>query len=383
MLGAMLYVNAGKGHYVPAKALADSLQRNGHTALTEDMFVALNSPFWEFYCKFEWRFMLRHPKLERAFHAMDDNKFSAFLIRNISIRMHIKRVFLAWYEKTKPDFIVCTNFLGGNIITPIVQNLHLDIPVFCYAADAFNNPTAGYNPKIDRMYIPTFLGRDLLIKKGFAPEQVKVCAFPLQSTISRLAFLTRQEARKKLGLSNMFTILLNFGGEGIGNTEFLHEVVKHKLPWQIVVVGNLSDTTLSQFARFQEKHPEFTLHTPGFVTNIGEYIYSCDVQVGKAGANSLMESMALARPFLVSDLLYAARDTTTFLQKHQVGWTENHTSRQVDILQQYYQNPNEQKAMEERFASLPLTFDSDVFLQMLLEDTQRFHSEKEVQQYAP
>ncbi|NCC65221.1 MAG: hypothetical protein EOM15_11260 [Spirochaetia bacterium] len=51
--------------------------------------------------------------------------------------------------------------------------------------------------------------------------------------------------------------------------------------------------------------------------------------------------------------------------------------------EQIEQQEREQKAMEERFASLPLTFDSDVFLQMLLEDTQRFHSEKEVQQYAP
>ena len=381
MLGAMLYVNAGKGHYVPAKALSDSLEKSGHTSLVEDMFVVLNSPFWEFYCKFEWRFMLHYPTLERILHRFDDNKFSAFLIRNISIRIHVKRDFLRWYEKIKPDFIVCTNFLGGNIITPIVQELQLKVPVFIYAADVFNNPTTGYNPNIDCMYISTFLGRDLLIKKGFPPEKVKVCAFPLQSAIANLKPLTKQEARKKLRLSEKFTVLLNFGGEGIGNTEFVYEVAKRSLPWQVLVVGNLASITLSNFARFQKKYPNFTLHTPGFVSNIGEYICCCDVQAGKAGANSLMESMALGRPFLVSDLLYAARDTTAFLNKHQVGWTENQTERQVDIIQHYFENPEEQVAMEKRFASLPLKFDSEAFLETILEDTQSFYQaikEKEI-----
>ena len=36
MKGAMLYVNAGKGHYVPAKALADSFIRAGQEAVLED-----------------------------------------------------------------------------------------------------------------------------------------------------------------------------------------------------------------------------------------------------------------------------------------------------------------------------------------------------------
>jgi processive 1,2-diacylglycerol beta-glucosyltransferase len=42
MLGAFLYVDAGKGHYVPALALADKLEQQGHQALVEDMFLVCN-----------------------------------------------------------------------------------------------------------------------------------------------------------------------------------------------------------------------------------------------------------------------------------------------------------------------------------------------------
>lgn len=372
MIGAFLYVDAGKGHYVPAKALAESMEKRGHKALVEDMFLACNSPFWAFYCKREWRFMLRHPMIEGIYHRAHDTKLIAALFRFLSTHMHLKKDFLAWYNLNTPDFIVCTNFLGANVITPIVQKLKLEIPVFSYAADAFNNPTAGFNKKLDLMYIPTFLGRDLLIKKGHPEDRVKVCPFPLKSSIQNLKVLSKQEARRLLNLKEMFTILLNFGGEGIGNTEFVYEVARRGLPWQVVVVGKLTAFTKKRFAFFQKQYPSFSLHTPGFIDNIGEYIYACDVQAGKAGANALMESMALARPFLVSDLLFAARDTTTFLNRYQVGWCENKTAKQVDILQQFYGDKEEQDQMKKRFSALPLRFNSDAFLDDIYEEVEKW-----------
>jgi len=361
MLGAFLYVDAGKGHYVPAKALADKLEQLGHQALVEDMFLVCNVPFWSSFCKREWRFMLRHPRIEGSYHRLHDTKAMAAIFRFLAVHLPLKRGFYAWYSRKKPDFIVCTNFLGANVITPIVQKLNLPIPVFGYAADVFNNPTAGFNRKLDLLYIPTFLGRDLLLAKGHPPERVKICPFPLKSSIEDLPRLTKQEARAKLGLKDSFTVLQNFGGEGIGNPEFVYEVARRGLPWQVVVVGKLTPFTKKRFAYFHSKYPTFSLHTPGFITNIGEYIYASDVQLGKAGANALMESMALARPFLVSDLLFAARDTTTFLTKYRVGWSENKTRTQIDILQAYFQDKEEQEEMEKRFASLPLSFSSEAF----------------------
>jgi len=379
MVGAFLYVDAGKGHYVPAKALAEKLEQQGHQATVEDMFLVCNVPFWSSFCKKEWRFMLRHPRIEGPYHRLHDTKAMGSVFRFLSLLPPLKRGFHTWYTRTKPDFIVCTNFLGANCITPIVQKLNLPIPVFGYAADVFNNPTAGFNKKLDLLYIPTFIGRDLLVAKGHPPERVKVCPFPLKSSIEDLPKLTRQKARAMLDLNDSFTILQNFGGEGIGNPEFVYEVARRGLPWQIVVVGKLTTFTKKRFAYFHKQYPDFELFTPGFITNIGEYIYASDVQIGKAGANALMESMALARPFMVSELLFAARDTTTFLNKYKVGWSENKAKTQIDILQAYYQDKEEQAEMEKRFVSLPLSFSSEAFVLDILDEVENWktkHSNK-------
>lgn len=374
MLGAMLYVNAGKGHYVPAKALADGMERNGHNAVVEDMFLVIKSPFWEWYCKHEWRFLLHHPRLERIVHHFLDNRLSGCLIRYFAVHLHTRKDFVAWYNKTKPDFIVCTNFLGGNVITPIVRAEKLDVPVYIYVADVFNNPEAGFNKDINKLFVATYVGQSLLLKKGYAEQQVKVCPFPLQSGIQNLKRMDREEAKQKLGLKQQFTLLLNFGGEGIGNPDLLKEIARRSLPWQIVVVGNLTTFTRKRFEFVVKQHPFLTLHTPGFVSNIGDYMLACDVQAGKAGANALMESMALHRPFLISELLHAARDTQIFLSKHQVGWVENNIQKQVDILEQFYREESSHDVMDKRFSKLPLSFDSDKFIAMLLEETENFHT---------
>ena len=80
MRGAMLYVNAGKGHYMPAKALADSFVRAGHEAILEDLFVVVDAPFWKLFCKYDWRFLLHHPKFERFLHRYTDSRLNYYLM---------------------------------------------------------------------------------------------------------------------------------------------------------------------------------------------------------------------------------------------------------------------------------------------------------------
>ena len=84
----------------------------------------------------------------------------------------------------------------------------------------------------------------------------------------------------------------------------------------------------------------------------------------------------LKRPFLVSNLLYAALPTKEFMQRHKVGWTEDSVPKQVSILQDYEQDKGEQEAMQQRFSKLPLSFDSLAFAEMIVEDTKAYYAKK-------
>ena len=175
MRGAMLYVNAGKGHYVPAIALADSFNKAGHKAIVEDLFIAMGTPFWEWFCKYDWRFLLHHPHLEGICHYMTDNRLSTQLIKGQGLTKGHLSSLEAWYRKYKPDFVISTNFLGGIILPSAFRKLGIDIPVFQYAADVFDTPRSGVNRNITKMYLPTELGVRNAIRKGQPEDTVSLC----------------------------------------------------------------------------------------------------------------------------------------------------------------------------------------------------------------
>ena len=365
---ALLYVDAGKGHITPARALSDAFQRLGHTTVVENLFATVGAPMINWISKYNWRLQLHFPKMETKVNAKSDTVANAKLVRYVTTHSHAVKDFQDWYEQVKPDLIVVPHFLAASIIQPLVDLLQLQVPVFEYAADVVFTPNLGINKHLDRLYICTEIGRELAIRAGQPEHTIRICPFPLKTELMQSKPLSKQDARKKLGLKDLFTVLLNLGGEGIGTADFLEEVARRNLNWQVITVGELSGSTKLHYKAFKENHPDFPLHTPGFVKNIQDYICACDVQAGKAGANALMESLSLQRPFLISSLLYAAWPTTIFFNRRNVGWVENDVTRQVDILQAYSEDPIQQEAMLQAFEKLPLVFDSDAFARQILDD---------------
>lgn len=374
MKGAMLYINAGKGHYTPAKALSDSFVRAGHEAILEDLFVVFDTPFWEVFCKYDWRFLLHHPKMEPYSHSITDNRLSYYLIKKQGLMKRHYEGFVNWYEKNKPDFIISTNFLGGVFLPAVVKKAGINIPIYQYAADVFDTPITGINSAITKMYFPSSIGCENAIKKGQAPETVAVCPFPLQENLENYKPLEKEEARKKLGLENRFTVLFSLGGEGIGNLDFLFILAKKNLDLQVVVVGGKSKTTNRAFERFEKEYPDFKLYRKGFVNNINEYLSACDIQIGKAGANSVMESVYLKRPCIVSEVLYAFKASKTFFSKYGVGWDVNKPEKQAEIIEKCCANPEFMPEMEKRFSAVDIEFSSDRFRDLLIKDTNSFYN---------
>ena len=156
-----------EGTLCPAKAAYECALRSGHTGV-EDMFAVLNSPFWQWFCRAEWRFLLRHPQLERCFHATQDTRFTAYLLSTLPLILPVRKAFMEWHEATNPDFILCTNFLGGTIITAIAKKEKLKTPIFVYAADVFttlsriqsqNRPNTFHSHGKEKLYRQGYIAR--------------------------------------------------------------------------------------------------------------------------------------------------------------------------------------------------------------------------------
>ncbi len=374
MRGVLFYVEAGKGHYIPAKAIHESMQKLGHETLLVDLFLAVDTRFWHYFTKYIWRLMLHFPNYERKANAKNDNptlwrKFVPWVVSRYSKR------FTKWFAEVKPDFILCTHFIGGLLLPPMVKACGLDIPVYLYGADIFMSPLTGLSNELDKLYISSQFGVDWVIAHGQEAERTALCPFPLQHKFTEVTLLTKQDSRKKLNLSDKFTTLLSLGGEGIGSTDFVEKLNKRELDVQVVLVGNISQSTKIKYDAFMTAHPECDIHLAGYVENIHDYFRAADIVVGKQGANTLMEAIYMHRPCLISEVLYTAEYSARFIEEHGIGWSESDYEKQVEIIEKCMTNPQFHEDMQSKFDEIPLKFGADDFAKQIIEDTlnQRLH----------
>jgi len=367
MKGAFLYVKAGKGHFIPAKALADAMISLGHEAVTDDFFSIIGAEKYGAMSETSWRFMLAHPKIDLIVEHSQDKKSDGNLAEFLANTAHHQETLKRWCDKNHPDFILCTHFLGATILPDMLEKCGISIPVYAYASDLFNSVKPAYNPKLSLYYVPTEIGRRNIIEGGMLKEKTVLCPFPLQQSIAKLRGKGKEEARERLSLADTFTILLNLGGEGIGNIDILKKVAKTHPSWQVIIAGDPDKNLSAKEKSFRKEFPDFRLVTPGFTNEIGWYILASDLQMGKAGANSLMESLALHRPFLLSTVLYGALGTKKFLEGNHVGWVEENEKRQLEILDGVAQG---NAPTEEAFNALPVRFSAEEFAKRIICDTE-------------
>ena len=373
MKGALLYVDAGKGHYIPAIALEESFKETEHEVVVENLFVVLDSPRLNSSCKKSWRFLLHHPKVEYVWNTVMDETRIGRTLQKIATQPVYRKNFKQWYEQNKPDFIVSTNFIGGYVLPKIIKKLGLNIPVFQYAADVFDTPQSGINNKLTKMYMPSLIGYNNAVKKGQKKETLTICPFPLQKKFEKLKALniSKQEMRAKLGLEDKFTILYNLGGEGIGSIDFLNEMAKRGHNWQVLLIGGKSSIIDRKLALFNKLHPKATVHKLGFINNVPEYLVASDIQIGKAGTNALLEAVYMSCPCLISDILFAAKATKEFFKEYPLGWGENDAKKQVKIVEDYIKKLDEGNHSNNNPG---IEFSSDKLRDLILKDTDDYYN---------
>ncbi len=377
MKGSFIYVDAGMGHYVPAKAVYDRFIEKGYEATLDNLFLdILDSEKWNSIVKESWRKQLKHPKLERIENTIFDNSYSFYFIRFLAKHnKKIQQTFQKWYLKEKPDFLFATNYLAAPVVTTLLELNNINIPLFVLGTDIFDNQKVGVSNLIDVQYMPSELGVLNYIKHGFDPSIVKVSPFPLKKGMEEYYSYTKEDARAELGIHlTKPTIILNLGGEGIGNTRFIKSLAKKNLDWQVIILGDMSNNTKIEVDKFRKQYPHFSLITPGFVNNIGLYIKACDVQVGKTGGNSFLESLYLKRPFFITELLYISKAFIGFMKHYNVGWASNSSRVQIETLDNYFKSEDLQNEMNEVLNNLPLNFDTRKFVDLIVSDYNRFNT---------
>ena len=211
MKGAFVYVDAGKGHYVPAVALSDAMKAMGDEAIVEDLFVIFKSPIVRWGSKNYWRYLLHHPKLEKKINRLNDNRNAHDLLLWLKNDPRGYNNFKKWYYKEKPDFIVSTNFMGATLLPALIEKMGVKCPVYDYVADLFDQVKCGIDGKITKVYVPTEIGVEHTIEMGQPESTVELSPFPLSRKFETMEKVDKSEARRRLNLKDKYFPIVELG----------------------------------------------------------------------------------------------------------------------------------------------------------------------------
>ncbi len=372
MKGLCLYVNAGKGHFVPARAVHEQLEAIGVESRLEEFFSYLDIKGLAWFNQTFWRMMLRIPFLER--HVVKSIDHASFAIGSFVgiVRKTRRKKLLRNFSGFRPDFIFCTHPYPERVLSALVKDLGLDIPVYYYATDVFTAPCSSVSAD-SMLYVATEEGIEEVVRMGQPRDRVKLCPFPLQSSVASQPRLSKAEARQKLELDEgLFTIQLNLGGEGLGSLTLLEDIISNDLPVQVVIVGgihkNMKDR-LEQLATGNDGRKTKVI-VRGFVSNVSEYLAASDIIAGRAGINTILEAIYAHRPFLITELVYTVIPSARFVEKHGVGWNaSDDRAGQLSIVKDLISNPQKLDQMEECFDRVPIEYSARKLAEMVVEDT--------------
>lgn len=372
MRGLCVYIKAGKGHYVPAKAVHEQLLEIGVDSELADFFSYLDLDWMEKLNQGMWRLMLRIPFLEEhLFRSLDRSGWGIKLVERTIDRLR-RRKLSAMIAESRPDFIFATHPYPGTVLSTMLHDMGEDIPVYFYSTDVFSAPVVSICPYLRKFLIPTEEGAESVAAMGQDPDSIMLCPFPLQQSVADRPRLSKHEARRKIGLKeDAFTIQLNLGGEGLGSLSLLEDILAEDLPVQIVIIGGIRKDMEGRIRNVMARYVggKSSVEIRGFVDNVSEYLAASDVIVGRAGINTIVEAIYAHRPFLITELVYIVTASAEYIEKYGVGWNAaGDREKQIGIIRKLVNEPSQLDVISSAFDAVPIEYSARHLAEMVVSD---------------
>lgn len=353
--GACLYINHGNGFKAPSEEISRSLEEQGCEMVTLDFFQHIGARGNDRLWKKAWDLCLKDPRILKTNIRLQNRAIMDFVF--IFYRGTFEGKIRRWIKKYRPDFIVATHFLTTYILPPVLKRFKMEIPVFGYDAEVVQAHPINLSPLITGYFVPTAEAEQRLRVLGQPEQSLIRCGFPIDRKFL-VPFPPIEEVRRKLKLSDRFTLLLSFGGDGVGDVDLIRRAAEKSLKLQIVAITGRSEKTAAAIEAIKKDHPRASIKIRGFVDNMQEYLYACDLSAGKAGMNTSFESIYMQRPVIVTRAMENEEPVARYIAENNYGWDARDTESQLAILQQVLANRELLEEKRQAMAACPVRFGS-------------------------
>lgn len=157
------------------------------------------------------------------------------------------------------------------------------------------------------------------------------------------ASFDREKVRQQLHLDpDLLTITIVAGSEGNHKAlSILPHIIKLNKPVQVIVICGSNSILLSQVKKIAAKnHSQVKVVVLGFTTELAQYLQAADLVVGKAGPNTLFETVATETPFFAISHIAGQEDgNLDIIKEYQLGYVEENIEEAVKLLKEIIDQP--------------------------------------------
>ncbi|MFW5437347.1 MGDG synthase family glycosyltransferase [Paenibacillus apiarius] len=286
----------GSGHTKAAEALAQGiahLEPSIHTQIVE-IGKMLHPTRTAFFFRSYKKLITTYPVLwKKIYESKQSQPISQWLQFTIYQLFH--RNLEQVLDQIQPDLVICTHPFNSSSLARLKK---MGNPIrLCTVITDFHVHGVWVQPEVDLYLVSNDDVRLQLLQMGVPSDRIAVTGIPIKSNFWQKT--DKQEARRRLHLKDLPTVMIMGGGLGLGGIqELAHSLIKWREFVQILICTGYNDSlrfTLQCNKHFQ--HPHIVIL--GFVDMIDTLLDAADLLITKPGGITCFEALSKGVPMLI------------------------------------------------------------------------------------
>jgi len=299
----ILSASSGAGHVRAAQALEQAFRTRGGCQVEHvDAIAYVSKLFQRLYDDAYIAMVRRAPSLMGLLYDRTDQPWRHPRRRLALDRLNAQPM-IRMLKRLQPDLCIATHFLPAEILAWLIAKKKLCARHVIVVTD-YDVHAMWLCRTVDRYDLALQESAEYLAGIGVPREKLRVTGIPIDPLFE--VPVARRDARKKLGLSLDFRVLLiSAGGYGVGPVEQLvKDLLALKRSWQIVAIAGKAEKLkirLEQLSKTAGKLADGgeRLMAIGFTKEMDQYMAAADALIGKSGGLTTSEALARGLPMIL------------------------------------------------------------------------------------
>jgi len=298
----ILYATYGSGH----KTIAEYIKK--HFDSTEDYecmlldLLAFSIPIIGTLSKKSCEILMtKFPYLWTLIYFSFDNRLTAYISSNITLKMFNNKKLKEKIKEFNPDITITTHFWGTDLIAKYNKMNLTKSKIVTVVTDYISHDVWLKSLKeIDAIVVSSLEEKKKLKKEGLKSKQIYVAGIPILPEMKQS--LEQEKLKKKFKINNDKKTVLFFVGGGNGSMQnliYFKEILKNNYDCNVLFVSGKNKNAENKAKELVKKYKAKNVHVFGFVTNINELYYISDFVVTKPGGAQVTECLLFERPMLL------------------------------------------------------------------------------------